>query len=61
MKRFQGNQNKKKPGLKKQTISNLIPGELKKIRGGVCNPCWENLWTLYHCDVIYTGESEQPE
>lgn len=43
----------KKLNLGKQTISNLTTKELKETKAGL-KPCWENLWTLYHCDVIYT-------
>lgn len=42
--------------LNKQTISNLTSQELSDIKAGQQVPCWENLWTLYHCDVMYTGD-----
>lgn len=48
----------KKLELNKQTVSNLSKDQLNSIKAGKCDPCWENLWTLYHCDVIYTGEME---
>lgn len=41
--------------LNKQTISHLTDRELHEIKGGSQEPCWENLWTLYNCDVVYTG------
>lgn len=44
---------KKKLVLNKQTVSTLASKELIEIKAGV-NPCWENLWTIYHCDVVYT-------
>jgi hypothetical protein len=43
---------KKKLVLNKQTVSTLTAKELSKVKAGIA--CWENLWTLYHCDVIYT-------
>ena len=48
----------KKLNLNKQTIANLKRQELSDIRAGndrQQRACWENLWTLYHCDVVYTG------
>ncbi len=48
---------KKRLVLYKQTISTLGSKELSKIKAGIA--CWENLWTLYHCDVIYTREPEE--
>jgi hypothetical protein len=47
--------NAKKLELNKQTIVNLTNEELEDIKAGKHDPCWENLWTLYHCDVMYTG------
>jgi hypothetical protein len=40
--------------LSRQTVTNLSKEALKDIRAGGDIACWENLWTLYHCDVIYT-------
>jgi hypothetical protein len=48
----------KKLELNKQTIDNLTNEELADIKAGAHKPCWENLWTLYHCDVMYTGDPE---
>jgi len=48
---------KKKLVLNKQTVSTLAAKELSKVKAGVA--CWENLWTLYHCDVIYTRGPEE--
>jgi hypothetical protein len=50
---------KKKLVLNKQTVSTLASKELSEIKAGACDPCWENLWTLYYCKVIYTGPPEQ--
>jgi hypothetical protein len=44
----------KKLDLKKSTIANLTQKEMNEINGGVNTACWENLWTLYHCQVVYT-------
>ncbi len=51
----------KKLELNKHTISNLNHDEMNGVKAGKCDPCWENLWTIYHCDVIYTGEPETRE
>jgi len=51
-------QSGRKLELNKNTIANLTGKEMKEIKGGRKDPCWENLWTLYHCDVVYTGEPE---
>jgi hypothetical protein len=41
----------------KKTISNLTKNELGEVKAGIDQEqCWENLWTLYHCDVIYTAD-----
>jgi hypothetical protein len=40
--------------LNKQTISTLDSKELSEIKAGN-DACWENLWTLYYCKVVYTG------
>jgi hypothetical protein len=45
--------------LNKQSISDLNNAEMKDVKaGGIA--CWENLWTVYHCDVVYTREPEIP-
>lgn len=44
----------KKLKLNKRTVSNLSRAELSSIKAGY-RGCWENLWTMYYCDVIYTG------
>lgn len=49
--------NQKKMELNKQTVSNLTDNQLNDIKAGKLAPCWENLWTIYHCDVVYTGSS----
>jgi natural product precursor len=43
----------KKLELKKRTVANLTKQEMSEIKGGY-RACWENLWTLYNCDVVYT-------
>lgn len=48
----------KKLELNKKTIAGVNWQELKKIKAGgeaAFKACWENLWTLYYCDLIYTG------
>lgn len=44
----------KKLKLEKKTIADLTKGEMNEIKGGVNSPCWENLWTIYECDVLWT-------
>lgn len=44
----------KKLKLNKRTVSNLSRKELSDIKGGY-RGCWENIFTMYYCDVIYTG------
>lgn len=44
----------KKLKLNKQTVSDLSRDELSKIKAGEAG-CWENIWTLYWCDVVYTA------
>ncbi len=43
--------------LNKKTICNLSRADLNEIAAGLNknDGCWENLWTVYHCDVVYTG------
>lgn len=43
----------KKLKLNKKTVSDLTRNELAQIRAGEA-ACWENLWTLYYCQVVYT-------
>jgi hypothetical protein len=45
----------KKLRLNKQTVSNLSRSDLSDIKAGGQPGCWENLWTWYYCDVVYTG------
>ncbi|MCK4760608.1 MAG: class I lanthipeptide [Candidatus Aminicenantes bacterium] len=45
----------KKLELKKETIARLTPEELSEIKAGY-KACWENLWSLYYCGVIWTGD-----
>lgn len=44
----------KKLKLNKQTVSNLSRDELSNIKAGE-KACWENLWTVYYCDIVYTA------
>ncbi|MCU0285398.1 MAG: hypothetical protein MUF15_03260 [Acidobacteria bacterium] len=48
---------KKNLKLNKQTISDLSREELSNIKAAE-KACWENLWTVYYCDVIYTGSQQ---
>ncbi len=48
--------NSTKITLNKQTITNLTNGEMKVVNAGEHDACWENIYTLYHCDVMWTGE-----
>ncbi len=44
--------------LNKSTVSILSKDDLKQIDGhklDAAAACWENLWTLYECDVAYTS------
>lgn len=50
----------KKLELKKRTIANLSKTEMSEIKAGGFAACWENLWTLYYCDIVCTGESFDP-
>lgn len=52
------NQSNKKLVLKKETVAHLDNDKMAKIRGGEHTGCWENLWTLYHCGVIYTKKDK---
>jgi hypothetical protein len=44
----------KKLELNKQTVSNLTDHQLNEIKAGQQPACWENLWTLYYCDIVWT-------
>jgi hypothetical protein len=48
----------KKLELKKKTISNLTKQEMSEIKAGY-KKCWENLWSLYYCDHIWTGATPE--
>jgi len=52
---------KKKLVLNKQTVADLTKKEQSHIRGGAYRPCWENLYTWYHCDVVCTGKPDETE
>jgi len=45
----------KKLELKKKTIANLTKKEMSEAKAGY-KKCWENLWSLYYCDYIWTGK-----
>ena len=45
----------KKLRLNKQTVSNLSRNDLNNVKAGGQQACWENLWTMYYCNVVYTG------
>jgi len=51
------NENKKLT-LNKSTVAHLTGEEQQHILAGAEDipACWENLWTIYHCNVIYTGD-----
>lgn len=55
------NENKKLT-LNKSTVATLTGDEQKKVLAGAADTeypkCWENLWTLYHCDMVWTGDKE---
>lgn len=46
----------KKLKLNKQTIDDLTKQEMNEVKAGGYKACWENLWTLYYCDYIWTGK-----
>lgn len=53
----------KKLILNKETISNLevLSKELQQdIKAGY-KACWENLWTAYYCDKIWTGKDPEEQ
>ncbi|MCX6583869.1 MAG: class I lanthipeptide [Candidatus Aminicenantes bacterium] len=45
----------KKLKLNKRTVSNLSREDLSDIKAGGQRGCWENLWTMYYCEIVYTG------
>jgi hypothetical protein len=52
----------KKLELKKETVANLnilTRKEMSEVEGAF-RACWENLWTLYYCTLIWTGD-QKPE
>jgi len=49
---------KQKLTLKKETIADLTRNELSQIKAGY-NPCWENTWTMYHCDLFCTSDTSR--
>ncbi|MCP5047941.1 MAG: hypothetical protein GY940_12265 [bacterium] len=54
-------QDKKKLELNKQTVAHLSQEELSEIKAGKFTKCWENLWTLYYCGLVWTGLEPNPE
>ncbi len=53
----------KKLVLNKETISNLeiLSSEFQQgIKAGY-KACWENLWTAYYCDKIWTGKDRETQ
>ena len=48
----------KKLTLNKETVANLeiLSREAQAEVKGAYDGCWENLYTLYYCRLIYTGE-----
>jgi len=46
----------KKLELKKETIASLTKKEMNDIKAGKYEGCWENLWTIYYCAYIWTGD-----
>jgi hypothetical protein len=52
---------KKKLVLNKQTVADLTKKEQSQIKAGAYKPCWENLYTWYHCDVVCTGKPDETE
>ena len=48
--------NEVKLTLNKQTIADLTGAEMGEAKGGdYYTPCWENLWSYYNCDGLWTG------
>ena len=52
----------KKLKLNKETVSNLdvLSREDQRDVKAAFLACWENLWTLYYCKLIWTGD-QKPE
>jgi len=51
----------KKLTLNKETVANLETlgrNDLQEVKGAAQTPCWENLWTMYKCEYMYTGPPE---
>jgi len=48
--------------LNKSTVSNLdvLSREAQRDILAAYKGCWENLWTLYYCKLIWTGD-QKPE
>ncbi len=49
--------------LNKETISNLevlTRQEMAEV-DGMHKACWENLWTLYYCRLIWTGDAPETD
>lgn len=58
---------KKKLAVKKETVSNLGNSEVEGLSTKEMNElkaaknftaCWENLWTIYFCRLVWTGDSK---
>lgn len=54
-------ENLKKLTLNKETISNLelLSKEAQSEVIAGHKACWENLWTLYYCKIIWTGKDPE--
>lgn len=39
---------------KRLKLNEITIADMKNIKAGHA-ACWENLWTAYYCDVVYTG------
>lgn len=48
----------KKLVLNKNTIATLTKDEQKDIKAGY-KACWENLWTWYWCEYLWTGNKPE--
>lgn len=52
----------KKLTLNKTTVATLTGAQQRNILAGAADDeysaCWENLLTLYHCDLIWTGDQK---
>lgn len=49
--------------LNKKTISNLdiLSRAAQNLFNGGYKKCWENLWTKYYCDKIWSGDSPKTQ